>query len=54
VTPAEAVAAIDLLTGDDPESSHGALDDILFEFAPPEVQAAATRLFRRCRWWATA
>jgi hypothetical protein len=49
-----AVATIDALDASDPERAHGALDDVLLEFAPREVRLAAIRLIARCDWWAGA
>lgn len=46
--------AIDLLTGDDPEADHAAVDAMLIEHAGPEVKAAVDRLRARARWWAAA
>jgi hypothetical protein len=48
-----AVATIDALDASDP-GAHGALDDVLLEFAPREVRLAAIRLIARCDWWAGA
>lgn len=53
MTEDEAVAALDALTGDDPEEDHGKADDILKSQIPLAVLAAYVRLEQRARWWAT-
>lgn len=53
-TTEELVAAIDAVSGDDPEAAHGALDDLLLEQMSVEVRLAAMRLMSRCSWWACA
>lgn len=50
----ELVAAIDAIPGDDPETAHSTLDDLVMEQMPNEVRAAALRLRGRCRWWASS
>jgi hypothetical protein len=61
MTPEEAVAALDVLTGDNPETDHEQADEILLAVVPPEVRAAYARLsgdhYRqesRTDWWAWA
>jgi len=54
MTAEDAVAALDALSGDDPDSAHGAADTILLTVVPDEVRAAYERLQDRCVWWATA
>lgn len=56
-----AVAALDALTGEDPESDHNAADWVLLRMVPPEVREAYERLAGsrgdgtgRASWWATA
>ena len=51
---ADAVAALDVLSGDDPEDAHSKADDILLALVPDEISAAYRRLQSRCGWWATA
>lgn len=46
------VAAIDSLTGDDPEADHGAVEEMLLDHAGPEIRAAVDRLVDRAGWWA--
>jgi hypothetical protein len=48
-----AVATIDALDASDPERAHGALDDVLLEFAPREVRMAAIRLAARSERWSS-
>lgn len=50
----EAVAALDAITGADPEYAHGAADEILLAYADPSVAGAYERLMRRCTWWGAA
>lgn len=46
------VAALDALSGDDPEHAHGEADRVLLQAVPPEVRAAYERVTSRCSWWA--
>jgi hypothetical protein len=55
MTTAEAVAALDALTGADPEADHDAADAVLLAMVPAKVREAYERLvFDRADWWATA
>lgn len=51
---ADAVEALDAISGTDPEKHHGEADDVLLEVVHPEVRAAYERLMDRAGWWATA
>lgn len=50
----EAVAALDAVSGDDPEHAHAEADDIIEAMLPDEVREAYRRVGARCRWWAFA
>jgi hypothetical protein len=61
MTPNDAVAALDALTGDDPGDDHDKADEILLAVVPIEVRDAYRRLSGdhyhqdgRADWWATA
>lgn len=55
MTAAEAVAALDALTGqEDPEKDHAAADEILLAAVPRSVRIAYEGLVKRARWWAAA
>jgi len=54
MTAEDAVAALDALPGNDPDSEHGAADTIPLAVVPDEVNAAYKRLQDRCVWWATS
>ena len=54
MTIEEAVAALDAISGSDPEVAHMEADDVLFKLVPVEVCEAYARLTHRCRWWAYA
>jgi hypothetical protein len=52
MTVDEAVAALDAITGADPEGAHATADGIVSAFAPEAVQAALERLIERSDgWW---
>jgi len=48
------IAAIDRLTGADPEADHGLADDLLLSLLPDGVADAYRRLVDRIRWWGAA
>lgn len=50
-TPEEAVAALNALTGEDPEADHAKAELILLSVVPAEVLEAHRRLIARSRWW---
>ena len=50
----EAVAALDAISGGDPDGDHGEADRILLSHVHPDVRAAYERLVDRAEWWATA
>lgn len=54
MTKAEAVAALEAISGGEPEADHGDADGILLAVVPPEVAAAYRALMDRSPWWATA
>jgi hypothetical protein len=61
MTTAEAVAALDALTGDNPARDHDRADEILLAVVPDEVRDAYHRLSgdhyqedARTAWWAWA
>lgn len=51
---ADAVKALDAISGDDPERAHSEADEILQAAVYPAVSMAYDRVASRCRWWATA
>jgi len=53
-TPDEAIAALDAISGQEPEGDHGYADEILLDQVEPAVADAYRRLVDRARWWATA
>ena len=53
MTPAEAVAKLDQMTGEYPGMAHSAADEILLACVPEDVRAAYERLVERTRWWIT-
>jgi hypothetical protein len=54
VTEAEAVAALDAISGGDNETNHSDADGILLDCVSPAVADAYRRLVERCSWWAHA
>lgn len=54
MTAAEAVVALDELTGLDPESDHLTADNILLAAVPQSVRVAYQGLVKRADWWAHA
>lgn len=55
MTAAEAVVALDALTGqDDPERDHSKADEILLAAVPRSVRIAYEGLAKRAKWWASA
>jgi hypothetical protein len=55
LTAAEAVVALDALTGQsDPEADHAEADRILLLAVPKSVRIAYAGLVKRSKWWATA
>jgi hypothetical protein len=47
-------AALDAISGDDPEAAHALADEVLLAAVPREVAEAYERLQGRAAWWATA
>ena len=54
MTAAEAVAALNALTGNDPESVHSDADEILLAAVPRSVRMAYEGLKDRASFWAFA
>ena len=54
MTPEQAVNALDMLEGSDPEVDHADADEILLKVVHPDIRAAYERLVHRAAWWATA
>jgi len=54
MTPAETVAKLDAIRGNNPASAHDAADDVLLASVPAEVRKAYLRVVARTAWWVTA
>ena len=44
------VAALDNMDATNPETAHIEADKLVLEWVPEEIEAAARRLWDRCRW----
>lgn len=54
MTVAELIEKIEAIDTSDPEAAHDELDELLLDYAGPEVRAAVRALQNRCAWWASA